>query len=197
MQPSSLAFSSSATRAVCHLTHLRCWVVPGRDSSSSAGSVRRVPSLHSSVSLRLAYTRPLFLHTSVGVNPSRSVPGSRDTAVPAVGADSVGTSPPQTAPERQCQATPSTFYLRSSNGPSRSRLVRPSPHHTLSVFVGVWEPKVSQPLRRQSPPTLTHQTASPATLRFAPCPMALPDSQPPHKATLQTPASVRLDSTIG
>ena len=43
------------------LRSVRCWVVPGRDSSSSAGSVRRVPSLHSSVSLRLGYTRPLFL----------------------------------------------------------------------------------------------------------------------------------------
>ena len=61
---------------------IRCWVVPCRDSSSSAGSVRRVPSLHSSVSLRLGYTRPLFLHTSAGVNPVRSVPGSRDTALP-------------------------------------------------------------------------------------------------------------------
>ena len=36
-------------------------VVPGRDSSSSAGSVRRVPSLHSAVSLRLVYTWLLFL----------------------------------------------------------------------------------------------------------------------------------------
>ena len=61
---------------------IRCWVVPCRDSSSSAGSVRRVPSLHSSVSLRLVYTRPLFLHTSAGVNPVRSVPGSRGTALP-------------------------------------------------------------------------------------------------------------------
>ena len=43
------------------LRSIRCWVVPCRDSSSSAGSVRRVPSLHSSVSLRLVYTRPLFL----------------------------------------------------------------------------------------------------------------------------------------
>ena len=43
------------------LRSIRCWVVPGRDSSSSAGSVRRVPSLHSAVSLRLVYTWPLFL----------------------------------------------------------------------------------------------------------------------------------------
>ncbi len=44
-----------AVRASCRLTHLRCWVAPGRDSSSSAGSVRRVPSLRSSVSLRLEF----------------------------------------------------------------------------------------------------------------------------------------------
>ena len=80
------ACSLCGMRAVRHLTHLRCWVVPGRDSSSSAGSVRRVPSLHSAVSLRLGHTRPLFLHTSAGVNPARSVPGVQDTAVPAVGA---------------------------------------------------------------------------------------------------------------
>ena len=59
-RPSSPAFSVRAARASCRLTHLRCWVVPCRDSSSSAGSVRRVPSLHSSVSLRLGYTRPLL-----------------------------------------------------------------------------------------------------------------------------------------
>ena len=35
---------------------------------------------------------------------------------------------------------------------------------TLSVSVGVLEPKVSQPLPRQSPPIPTRQTASPATL---------------------------------
>lgn len=34
----------SAVRGACRLTQLRCWVVPGRDSSSSAGSVRRVPA---------------------------------------------------------------------------------------------------------------------------------------------------------
>lgn len=53
IRPSSLAGSLRAVRAVRRLTQLRCWVVPGRDSSSSASSVRRVPSLHSSVSLRL------------------------------------------------------------------------------------------------------------------------------------------------
>ena len=32
--------------------------------------------------------------------------------------------------------------------------------HKLAVFVGVWEPEVSQPLYRQSPPAPTRQTAS-------------------------------------
>ena len=72
------------------LRSIRCWVVPGRDSSSSASSVRRVPSLHSAVSLRLGYTWPLFLHTSAGVKPAGSVPGVQEAAVPAAGADSVG-----------------------------------------------------------------------------------------------------------
>ena len=49
------AVSVSGMRASCRLRQLRCWVAPGRDSSSSAGSVRRVPSLRSSVSLRLEF----------------------------------------------------------------------------------------------------------------------------------------------
>ena len=56
---------STSALVVCEhpaaLRSIRCWVVPGRDSSSSASSVRRVPSLHSAVSLRLVYTWPLFL----------------------------------------------------------------------------------------------------------------------------------------
>ena len=59
-RPASPAFSVRAARASCRLTHLRCWVVPCRDSSSSAGSVRRVPSLRSSVRLRRGHPRPLL-----------------------------------------------------------------------------------------------------------------------------------------
>ncbi|MBQ9450762.1 MAG: hypothetical protein IJU34_05550, partial [Bacteroidales bacterium] len=44
------------------------------------------------------------------------------------------------------------------------------PNAQAPVFVGVWEPVVSQPLRRQSPSPLPHQTASGASLRFAPAP---------------------------
>ena len=57
----------------------------------------------SSVRLRRGQTWPLFLHTAAGMNPVRRVPGVQDTAVPAVGADSVShrrsvrqhTSPPR------------------------------------------------------------------------------------------------------
>ena len=157
-------------QASCRLTQLRCWVVPGRDSSSSAGSVRRVPSLHSSVSLRLVYTWPLFLHTSAGVNPAGSVPGVQEAARCAAGADSVGASPPQTAPVRPHQWCCCRASIRRSV-PVRED--RRTPHQrqypatgwavpaqapegvcppTAAVFVGVWEPKVSQTLRRQSPP---------------------------------------------
>ena len=79
----------SAVRGACRLTQLRCWVVPCLCSSSSAGSVRRAKPLHSAVSLRLVYPGPLFLHTSAGKNPARSVPGSPGAGVPPAGADSV------------------------------------------------------------------------------------------------------------
>ena len=55
------AWSHSAVQGVRRLTQLRCWVVPGRDSSSSASSGRRVTSLHSSVRLRRGHTWPPFL----------------------------------------------------------------------------------------------------------------------------------------
>ena len=70
-----------------------------------------------------------------------------------------------------------------ASGPFRPRPVRPSASRTMPVFVGVWEPEVSQPLRRQNPPTPSHQTVSPASLRFAPAPWSLGDSKPgfPHQ----------------
>ena len=64
-----------------------------------------------------------------------------------------------------------------ASGPFRPRPVRPSASRTMPVFVGVWEPEVSQPLRRQSPPTPSRQTASPASLRFAPAPWWFRDSK--------------------
>ena len=103
-RPASPAFSVRALRASCRLTQLRCWVALSPLARQSDEPPASLTPLRSSVRLRRGYTRPLFLHTSAGVNPARSVPGSREAAVPAAGADSDGTSPPQTAPEPQCQA---------------------------------------------------------------------------------------------
>lgn len=62
--------SHTAPRASCRLTQLRCWVVPGRDSSSSASSGSRVPSLHSKVE----FTCLLFLQALCPFCPA---PGPR------------------------------------------------------------------------------------------------------------------------
>ena len=111
--------SLSGPRASCRLTQLRCWVVPGRDSSSSASSGRRVPSLHSKVRLRRVYTCLLFLHTSAGKNPARSVPGRQEASrsgcwrrqcqssqicSPAFASAQNPRCLPQTAPGGRCQA---------------------------------------------------------------------------------------------
>ncbi len=115
---------------------------PAASRSSAAGSLplrkpgsrqSRLPRLlrsRSSVRLRRGYTWALFLQTSAGVNPAGSLPGAQDAAVPAAGADSVGTSPPQTAPERCTKASPRANYHDSDSEPSRLRPVRPSalPH---------------------------------------------------------------------
>ena len=175
------AWSRSAVRAVRRLTQLRCWVVPGRDSSSSAGSGRRVPSLHSSVRLRRGYTCLLFLHTSAGKNPAGSVPGRQEAAVPAAGADIVSLvhscAVPQTAKDCAGAAVPGlrpwALYLRSGNGPSRPRPRRPS----------------VCPSRRSLPDRLRGHAP---LASLVPRPMALADSQTPHMATSTIPASARL-----
>ena len=71
----------------------------------------------------------------------------------------------------------STSSRAHSLEPSRLRPGRPSANRTMPVFVGVWEPKVSQTLRRQSPPSPSRQTASPATLHFVPRPWSFRDSK--------------------
>ena len=75
------------------VVHVRCTpvgnflvVAPvlGRSASKSqqsAGGPARFCCLHSSVRLRRVYTWPLFLHTSAGVNPARSVPDVNDASV--------------------------------------------------------------------------------------------------------------------
>ena len=104
MRRASLAFSVRGLRASCRLTQLRCWVAPSPEVSCPASEPAHFLRSRSSVRLRRGYTWPLFLHTSAGVNPAGSVPGVQEAAVPAAGADSVGTSPPQTAPGGQCKA---------------------------------------------------------------------------------------------
>ena len=98
VRPASLDFNVGGMRASCRLTQLRCWVAPSPEVSCPASEPAHFLRSRSSVSLRLGYTWPQFLHTSAGVNPAGSVPGVQEAAVPAAGADSVGTSPPQTAP---------------------------------------------------------------------------------------------------
>ncbi len=125
----------------------------------------------------------LFLHTSAGVNPARSVPGSKDTAVPAVGADSVRMDLPQTArfrphqgcrrcasirrsvPVREDRCTPrqrqyrAHTVSRSGSGPvGRLSTLR------VSLFRCSREPKVSLPRRSRVRRPHTCQTASRATL---------------------------------
>ena len=103
-RPASPAFSVRELRASCRLTQLRCWVAPSPEVSCPASEPAHFLRSRSSVRLRRGYTWPLFLHTSAGVNPAGSVPGVQEAAVPAAGADSVGTSPPQTAPEARFKA---------------------------------------------------------------------------------------------
>ena len=107
-------------RASCRLTQLRCWVAPSPEVSSPASGPAHFLRSRSSVRLRRGHTCPLFLqalhHFSLRAGlalrsltlPQRcgpystetpqSLPGRQDTAVPAVGTDSVGINPPQTVP---------------------------------------------------------------------------------------------------
>ena len=219
-RPASLAFCVQAVQASCRLTQLRCWVVPGRDSSSSAGSVRRVPSLHSSVRLRRGYTWPLFLHTSAGQKPAGSVPGVQEASGRPGGSrsgcwrrqcrnksatDCAGG--PESAMLASCfyskvsassripLCPASTLVPRSQGGPFRPRPRRESAHPQRRSLSG------SGSLRSPSPcaAKARHIPTLPDTLRghaplasLVPRPMALADSQPPHKALAATPASMRL-----
>lgn len=192
-------------RASCRLTQLRCWVVPGRDSSSSASSGRRVPSLHSAVEFNLAAIPPGTLDLPLRRQATKSLPGVQDTAVPAVGASCTHrcqefrgfpVSTPSAGGNRQCQALrPRASYLQSSSGPFRPRPRRESAHpqrRSLPLFQGALRlPSTAL----QSPPTPT----LPDTLRghaplasLVPRPMALADSQPPPTTRRTLPAAVRL-----
>lgn len=136
------------------------------------------------------------------MNPARSVPDSRGTAVPAVGADSVShrrsvrqkTSPPRirAASHRLRRGEPSVQGLRTSAISFERALSWAVPAQApeavcptlqLPVFAGGREPKVSRPWSRQSQPALPRQTASGATLHCVPRPWSLGDSKPgfPHQ----------------
>ena len=103
-RPASPAFSVRVVRASCRLRQLRCWVALSPEVSSPASGPAHFLRSRSSVSLRLGYTRPLFLHTSAGASPARSVPGSREAARWAAGAACVRQSQPHPAPEGQYKA---------------------------------------------------------------------------------------------
>ena len=54
----------------------------------------------------------------------------------------------------------------------------------LPVFVGVWEPVVSQPLHRQSPPSFRTRPPPPPTLHFVPRPWSFRDSKADSRINL-------------
>ena len=146
----------------------------------------------------------LFLHTSAGKNPARSVPGSQEAAVPAAGAEGAGYSPTNASGNTSGNATPRlpTASSIACHIPTHSRTHSAGVHrlcpafgldrfpfvpallwavpaqapegvcptHKLPVFAGGWEPEVSHPLCRQSPPSSPCQTPSAANapLRSAP-----------------------------
>ena len=124
------------------------------------------------------------------MNPARSVPGSRGTAVPAVGAECVRTSQPHTAPEGWCQASPSTSccYSTVGNGPSRPRPRRPSafPHRRSLPLLQGAQGLPSAAL--QSPPPHTSRSPPGPTLRCASRPWWFGDSKPGSRISVSADA---------
>ena len=113
--------SPSASVACGHPAALRSYAagsLPLRKPAVGTSPPARLLRSRSSVRLRRGYTWPLFLHTSGGVNPAGSVEGVQEAAVPAAGADSVGASPPQTAPEGLYQGC---AHERSTSDPAMGR----------------------------------------------------------------------------
>ncbi len=144
--------------------------LPLRKPAVGTSPPARLLRSRSSVRLRRGYTCLLFLHTSAGKNPAGSVPGRQDAAVPAAGADIVSLvhscAVPQTAKDcagglvRGLTATGVLPPIQQWAVPAQAPEAVCLPHK-LPVFVGVWEPKVSQPLRRQSPPAAHHARPPP------------------------------------
>ena len=73
--------TSAALPWATSLSSLPCWVVPPSKASSPAGRASSLLLSPLQGTASPCYTWPLFLHTSAGVNPARSVPGVQDAAV--------------------------------------------------------------------------------------------------------------------
>ena len=73
--------TSAALPWATSLSSLPCWVVPPAKASSPAGRASSLLLSPLQGTASPCYTWPLFLHTSAGVNPARSVPGVQDAAV--------------------------------------------------------------------------------------------------------------------
>ena len=164
--------------------------LPLRKPAVGTSPPARLLRSRSSVRLRRDYTCLLFLHTSAGKNPTGSVPGRQEAAVPAAGADIVSLvhscAVPQTAKDCAGGLVPGLTATGVLPPIQQWAVPAQAPEavclpHKLPVFVGVWEPVVSQPLCRQSPPVPTHQTASGASAPLAalvPRPWSLTDLLP-------------------
>ena len=153
--------------------------LPLRKPAVGTNPPARLLRSRSSVRLRRGYTCLLFLHTSAGMNPAGSVPGRQEAAVPAAGADIVSLVSRQAAAQaaKDCAGGSVPGLTAKSVLPPFQQWAVPAqapeavcPPHKLSVFVGVWEPEVSQPLRRQSPPPplSSRPPPGPRSSRFAP-----------------------------
>ena len=211
-RPASPAFGVQAVRASCRLTQLRCWVVPGRDSSSSASSVRRVPSLHGKPSACL-YLAAIPPHLRRG-KPRRKCSGRpggspmgcwrrqcrNKSATDCAGAPASAVlasyfySKVSASSRRPSYPAP-TSVRRSQGGPFRPRPRRESAHPQRRSLSGSGSQRSPSPCtaKARRVPTLPDTLRGHAPLAsLVPRPMALADSQPPHKAPAATLASVRL-----
>ena len=148
------------------------------------------------------------------MNPARSVPGSRGTAAPDVGADSVShhgsvlrhsPSPRTRAARHRLRRRVGARLRHQRRAATRPWVMgRPGPgpggrlpSHTVGLFRCSREPKVSLPRRsRARRPTLPDRLRGHAPLAsLVPRPMSLADSQPPPTSPHTLPAAVRLPAT--
>ena len=134
------------------------------------------------------------------MNPARSVPGSRGTAVPAVGADSVSHhgsvlrhSPPpriRAARHRLRRRVGARLRHQLGDGPSRPRPRRPSAHthrRSLPLLQGAHGlPSAAL----QSPPPHTSRPPPGPTLHCVPRPWWFGDSKPGSRISISADSHV-------